>query len=551
MSARRKFILPPAILALLVSALVTAGCSDVATPDNLEPAIEMQPADAITRTGAVISARVTTRGTGRLSYLAFRYGEDGATTATLSPQENPDGPVFTMHLQGLKPGTSYTCYAVGGTSTATLKSQAISFTTLPNERPTVSSPVALSTGPIGLIVEFAIVEDGGEAILEAGCEVADAGSSEAVRVPLPPDCLTPGRHRLHITGLVPMTGYTITPYASNSLGETKGDRLEYTTRNTIVLKEPGFLHRLFAGAACVDLARLTVSGYMDGDDFRFLRHLLGAPALPGGSEIESRVTEIDLSDAYITEGGGPYDGSRFTVADELSTGLLADCANLRSALLPSSATRLARDAFARCPSLERLTISAGISSVLPSEGCTSLTTIEVSQANDSFTAVDGVLFDRGATGIVWFPLGKTGGYSLPATVSEIKENAFYGTSITSLEIPASVTAIGRGAFAGSSLVEISLPDGITNIPESLFQNCLCLTTVRLGESTGYIGNYAFDHTGLRDLYVAATVPPFAADMAFADTLTASCTLHVPYGTADIYRNHPKWGLFSKIEEYRP
>ena len=102
-----------------------------------------------------------------------------------------------------------------------MRSQTISFTTLPNEKPVVSPPVALSTGPIGIIVEFEIVEDGGEPVLTAGCDVTDASTLETVRIHLSEDCLTLGKHRLHITGLVPMTGYVITPFASNSLGEAK------------------------------------------------------------------------------------------------------------------------------------------------------------------------------------------------------------------------------------------------------------------------------------------------------------------------------------------
>ena len=39
--------------------------------------------------------------------------------------------------------------------------------TVPNEKPVVSPPVALSAGPIGIIVEFEIVEDGGEPVLTA------------------------------------------------------------------------------------------------------------------------------------------------------------------------------------------------------------------------------------------------------------------------------------------------------------------------------------------------------------------------------------------------
>ena len=196
--------------------------------------------------------------------------------------------------------------------------------------------------------------------------------------------------------------------------------------------------------------------------------------------------------------------------------------------------------------------SAGVAELLPSAGCSALRAIEVSAANEHYTSVDGVLFNADITEILWFPLGKTGSFTLPSTITSIGENAFYGTSITTLEIPESVTNISRGAFAGSALTEISLPDNLTNVAEGMFQNCRTLTTVHLGRSTDFIGNYAFDGTALTDLYVAATEPPYASAQAFANkssTITTGCTLHVPAGCRTIYCSHSKWKTFSRIVEY--
>lgn len=540
-----------ALFILFMSVFVISGCGDAVRPDNPEPVMEMLPASEITRTEATISARIDRRGSGKLTHVAFHYGEtDGGVFQTSDC--DPEASVLTLRLQGLKPGTSYSCYVEGGTTTATIRSQIISFTTQPNDLPSMSAAEPLSTGPVGIIVGFDIIDDGGEPILESGCDVTDVSAMETTRVRLPSDCLTEGYHKLHIIGLSLNTSYVITPFASNSVGETKGASLEYTTGNSVVLTEPGSLSAIFGGSAEVGLELLTISGYMNGDDFRYLRMLLGAPADGGEASDASKVRDLDITDVYIVEGGGAFDGSRFTVNDELSTGLFADCVRLRDILLPVSATRIARDALARCTSLETLTVSAGIESVLPSEGCTSLAKIEVSPANSDFASVDGVLFNRDITEILWFPLGKTGEYVLPGTITAIGENAFYGTNITSLEIPSSVISISRGAFAGSSLTEISCPDNITNISEGMFQGCTALTAVRLGKGTEYIGNYAFDGTSLKDLYVAAEIPPFAAEKAFVNRssyITENCTLHVPAGCETVYRRHSKWGNFADIVEF--
>lgn len=537
-------------LIAVIAAFILSACSKPEPPVNPEPIIEMLPATEITRTEAVISARIEQRGTTGLSYLHFHYGETG--NINQRSDATTDAETVSLHLQDLKPGTSYSCYAEGGTATATIRSQTIEFTTVPNKQPSVSPLVALSTGPISIIVEFEITDDGGEAITMAGCDIMNTATQQTTRTVLPPDSLTSGSHRMNITGLALTTSYIITPFAANSIGEATGEALQYTTRSSIILEEPGALPVLFAGYSHVPLEKLTITGDMNGDDFKFLRMLLGAPVMPGTSTVDSDVTDVDLTDAHIVAGGTTYDGSRFTIADEVSTGLFADCARLRTILLPADAHCLERDAFARCTALEKLTVTADITSVLPSECCTSLSAIEVSKANPNYASVDGVLFNHDVTEILWFPLGKTGTYTLPPTITAIGEEAFAGTNITSLVIPPTVTEISRGAFLGSSLSEISLPDNITNIYEAMFQNCTGLKTVHLGKATEYIGNYVFDGTDLTDLYVGASLPPYTTSGAFTNrtsSITENCTLHVPAGCKAAYRNHSKWGRFSRIEEF--
>lgn len=535
------------ILAAVISILL-AGCSASDRPDNLEPIIDMLPAFDITRTEAVVSAKIQRRGISPLSFVRLYYGESGSAYAKIEA-DNPNASSITVKLVDLKPGTSYSCYAECGTSTATLRSETITFTTIPNKRPSVSAAVPLATGPVGIIIGFDILDDGGAPITEAGCEIANMATGEKSRVNLSPDCLTPGHCRLSISALTVNTAYAITPFATNSVGETMGEVLYFTTENSVVIQEAGTLAEVLGNK--VDLDCVTVSGEMNGSDFRYLRMLLGAPLTQGAPSLESAVVEANLTDVRIVEGGESYDGRRFTVDNELSTGLFSDCKRLRAIRLPNSATTMARDAFARCEALESLTVPAGIVSLLPSANCSALKVIEVSQANPNYSSIDGVLFNHDVTEILWFPLGKTGDYALPTSITAIGEYAFAGTTITSLVIPPSVIAIHRGAFSGSSLTEITLPDNLATVEEGLFQGCVSLTSARLGTGTEFIGNYVFDNTPLRDLYVEATIPPYVSPDAFVNgssTITAGCTLHVPAGSKEVYRNHSRWQEFSKIEE---
>lgn len=536
---------------LFLTIILLAGCSKNTIPESLEPTIHLSEATEISRTEAKVTATIDKKGSAKLSYINLFYGEIGNSTI-LKTSGNPDLDIVQFNISDLTPGKTYTCYVEAGTATATLRSNTISFTTIPNELPKLSSPIPLSTGPLGIIVKFDIIEDGGEPILEAGCSIRMADSSESWRTYLPAENLQPGEWQLNITGLKPMTNYTITPFASNSIGEAYGEPLEYTTKNSIVLTQPGDLAALFKRETEIDLDILTISGPMNGSDFKTLRTILGAQQEEQQYIYSIKAKEIDLTDVVITEGGESYDGSRFIVADELTTDIFADCLLLRSAILPNSAKLIARNAFARCNALETITISAGIKQLLPSADCTSLTSIEVSAANSNFSSIDGVLFNRDATEILWFPMAKTGEYQLPSSIKAIGENAFAGTSITTLTIPTSVTTISRGAFYGSSLKEIYLPDNLTNISEGMFQDCISLTSVHLGAGTEFVGDYAFDGTDISNLYIAASIPPFATANAFFNgrkPMAENCILHVPPGKKKIYRNNSNWGIFNNIEEY--
>ncbi|MDE7376545.1 MAG: leucine-rich repeat domain-containing protein [Muribaculaceae bacterium] len=533
-------------MATVIAALFAAGCSDPQPPQNLEPVIEAMEARNITRTEAALSAHIQLRGTSKLSFVKFHYGVTGNIDRVSQP-DDPSALTVTLDLAGLTPGTEYSWYLECGTATATIKSDVKTFTTLPNDPPSVSGLELLASGPTSAIVAFEILDDGGDPVTDAGCEITNNATGDKSRIYVPDGVIIAGAHRLLITGLAMDSRYTIAPFASNNCGCTVGEHIEYATKNSFMLIHPGTLSQLCSGLTG-NLDKLSISGSMDGDDFKFLRTILGAPQVGTSEPIDFSVEDVDLFDVNIVRGGGPYDGEHYTVNGQLTTGLFADCAKLRRISLPATATVLARDAFARCEALESLDINTEITEIKPSEGCTALCAINISKGNPHFSSVEGVLFDKEATSILWFPLGKTGDYRLPATVKSIGEGAFYGTKIASLEIPPSVTTIGREAFAGSSLAEITFPDNLANISEGLMQGCVSLVTVRLGSATAYVGNYALAGTSLTNLYVSATIPPFAAPEAFG-SIAAGCVLHVPAGCKAVYRNHQRWGQFMRIEEF--
>ena len=92
--------------------------------------------------------------------------------------------------------------------------------------------------------------------------------------------------------------------------------------------------------------------------------------------------------------------------------------------------------------------------------CTSLTDINVDVANEYFSSVNGVLFNKNQDTLICYPAGLSGQYEVPDNVKKIGRNAFEGCYyLTSVTIPNSVTEIEQNAFYDCrKLIELSMPD---------------------------------------------------------------------------------------------
>src|SRR5215471_10020522 len=124
--------------------------------------------------------------------------------------------------------------------------------------------------------------------------------------------------------------------------------------------------------------------------------------------------------------------------------------------------------------LTSVTIPNSVSSIgnFVFSGYTSLTAITVDSANQNYSSIEGVLFDKGQTTLIQYPCAKAGAsYTIPDTVTSVGGSAFYEcSSLTSVVIPNSATSIGYSAF----------------------EECQNLANVTIGNSVASIGDYAFN-----------------------------------------------------------
>ena len=97
--------------------------------------------------------------------------------------------------------------------------------------------------------------------------------------------------------------------------------------------------------------------------------------------------------------------------------------------------------------------------------------------------------------------------TIPDSIISIGNSAFNGcTGLTEIVIPNSVTSIGNSAFENcSGFTEFVIPDSVTSIGKSAFCNCTSLTSVTIGSGVKSIGDGAFDFsTALKNITFTGT-----------------------------------------------
>ena len=150
------------------------------------------------------------------------------------------------------------------------------------------------------------------------------------------------------------------------------------------------------------------------------------------------------------------------------------CSSLKSIELPETLTSIGEGAFNRCSSLQSIDIPKNVDSIGANAfyNCGNLTKINVASGNKNYTSVNGVLYTKDMKTLLRCPQAKTGDYSIPVGVTTIEDNAFYGSSLTSLNVPEGVVEIGKSAFVNSKFEKIVMPKSIDSIEDYWsYTNC--------------------------------------------------------------------------------
>jgi hypothetical protein len=223
----------------------------------------------------------------------------------------------------------------------------------------------------------------------------------------------------------------------------------------------------------------------------------------------------------------------------LPPGLFNGCISLPSVSLPESLITIKQSAFSSCYALENIEIPKNVSEIeffdedsdrvrsgvlytlsidnfgwgSPFTSTKSLRSINVAQDNPSYASVEGVLFDKEMTTLLYYPISKPDKhYEVAEGIRYIEDKSFRSNKyLKSIVLPSSLVQIRNEAFTQSeSLAQVTFAEGLLIIGFCAFLECKALQEAVLPESLLCIGNGAFAScSSLRKLVLPQTKMAYA------------------------------------------
>lgn len=169
-------------------------------------------------------------------------------------------------------------------------------------------------------------------------------------------------------------------------------------------------------------------------------------------------------------------------------------------IMPDGVISVGSSAFSYCSNLQSVTFGSSFDGIFRQSlfsDCRSLMNIYVNSENQNCTSVDGILLNKNQDTILCYPTGRTGSYTIPNTITNIGDFAFYDANLTTITIPSTVTSIGSNAFYAYNVLETAT--------------------------------------------ILAMTPPTLKAGIFAPTVE---TIYIPTGTLSAYQNAQYWSSYA-------
>lgn len=127
--------------------------------------------------------------------------------------------------------------------------------------------------------------------------------------------------------------------------------------------------------------------------------------------------------------------------------------------------------------------------------CFYLTAVNIDQDNASALSIDGVVYSKDKSTLIYVPSEKKN-CTIETGTSRIGDYAFFRWNGTEIEIPSSVTEIGIGAFEASTIASVTFKEGLNTISDYAFSDCKINKAI-LPSTVETIGVRAFSSSSLK------------------------------------------------------
>lgn len=190
------------------------------------------------------------------------------------------------------------------------------------------------------------------------------------------------------------------------------------------------------------------------------------------------------------------------------------CFNLREIKLPEGLEYIGADSFWGCVFIEEFYIPASVSEIempifdacynIMGEQKYALKNVCVSPKNVNYQSIDGVVYSKDGTEIVWYPGGRRdSSYTVCDSTIKVGNNALSNEFVQTIHLPETIKILGERAFSGAlNLENINLPEKLEEINSCAFEACWKLKELVIPQSVTYIGYWAFAKCiTLADIYI--------------------------------------------------
>ncbi len=212
-----------------------------------------------------------------------------------------------------------------------------------------------------------------------------------------------------------------------------------------------------------------------------------------------------LNDVYMHDGITKIDRSAFSGSPisgifnfpkslkEIGENAFSSCQLSGDVKLPEGLEKIGGRAFAYCQNISQIYIPSSVASIGEAAFmCQNLNNIYVDGENNAYIEIDGSLYSKDKTSLIFYPKWKRGFLVVPDGVKRIESYAFYRSGLSFIILPDGLTYIGNEAFAEcSELVNIRIPDSVTTIGMSAFNNNPLLRSVKLPDGITEISGNTF------------------------------------------------------------